>query len=123
MDKASFDLLLPHIAALPDRTQINVNTATPAVLRSLDANLDDSTVESLLAEREAGGFADYVQTFSTLLTNPAMFDQITDSSSYFQLKAVVQIDTVRVTYFSIFNQFLCEFQINLFGFRILTLKN
>lgn len=101
MDKASFDLLLPHITALPDRTQINVNTATAAVLRSLDANLDDSTVESLLADREGGGFADYVQTFSTLLTNPAMFDQITDSSSYFQLKAIVQIDTVRVTYYSI----------------------
>ena len=36
MDKASFDILLPHITALPGRTQINVNTATAALLQSLD---------------------------------------------------------------------------------------
>ncbi len=100
MDKASFDILLPHVTALPGRTQINVNTATPAVLRSLDANLDVSAVERLLSERAEGGFADYAQTFSTLLSKE-MFEQITDSSSFFQLKAVVQIDTVRVTYFSV----------------------
>lgn len=101
MDKVSFDILLPHVTALPGRTQINVNTATPAVLMSLDANLDDSAVERLLAEREEGGFENYAQTFSTLLSSPAMFAQITDSSSFFRLKAVVQIDTVRVTYFSV----------------------
>lgn len=100
MDKVSFDILLPHVAALPGRTQINVNTATPAVLMSLDANLDGSAVERLLAEREEGGFGDYAQTFSTLLSKE-MFAQITDSSSFFRLKAVVQIDTVRVTYFSV----------------------
>jgi general secretion pathway protein K len=101
MDKKSFDILLPHITALPDRTQINVNTATFAVLQSLDANLDTTAVEALMSERESAGFADYGQTFSTLLTNQAMFDQLTETSSYFQLKAVVQIDTVRVTYYSV----------------------
>jgi general secretion pathway protein K len=101
MDKASFDILLPNITALPGRTQINVNTATPAVLKSLDSNLDDATVQSLLADREEGGFVDYVQTFSPLLTNQAMFEQITETTSFFQLKAVVQIDTVRVTYYSV----------------------
>lgn len=100
MDKASFDILLPHVTALPGRTQINVNTATPAVLRSLDENLDAGAVERLLSEREEGGFADYAKTFLPLLT-PEMLAQITDSSSFFQLKAVVQIDTVRVTYFSV----------------------
>ena len=100
MDKASFDILLPHVAALPGRTQINVNTATPAVLQSLDENLDGSAIESLLSQREGGGFTDYVDTFSTLL-QPEMLEQIVDKSSYFQLKAVVQIDTVRVTYYSV----------------------
>lgn len=100
MDKASFDILLPHVTALPGRTLINVNTATPAVLQSLDENLDASAIERLLSLREDGGFLDYAQTFSTLL-KPAMFAQIVDKSSYFQLKAVVQIDTVRVTYYSV----------------------
>ena len=100
MDKASFDVLLPHITALPRGTTINVNTATPIVLQSLDANLDATTVESLLSLREEGGFPDVTQTFSTLL-QPDMFAKIGDTSSYFQLKAVVQIDTVRVTYYSV----------------------
>ncbi len=100
MDKASFDILLPHVTALPGRTQINVNTATPAVLQSLGENLDPTTVEELLLQREEAGFADYAQTFSTLVSED-MIQQITETSSYFQLKAVVQIDTVRVTYYSV----------------------
>jgi general secretion pathway protein K len=101
MDKATFDILLPHITALPGRTQINVNTATAAVLKSLDISIDDSVVETLLADREQAGFVDYVQTFTPLLAVPGMIDQITEVSSFFQLKAVVQIDTVRVTYYSV----------------------
>jgi general secretion pathway protein K len=100
MDKASFDILAPHVAALPGRTLINVNTATPAVLQSLDANLDPSAVEGLVSQREEAGFSDYAQTFSTLV-EPDVFEFLTDTSSYFQLKAVVQIDTVRVTYYSV----------------------
>lgn len=100
MDKASFDILLPHITALPGSTPINVNTATAAVLQSLGPNLDESDVEGLLEQRKDAGFADFTQTFLTLA--PDMLpERISETSSYFQLKAVVQIDTVRVTYFSV----------------------
>jgi len=103
MDKASFDTLQPHVTALPAGSLINVNTATAAVLASLGEGqgLDANTVERLVSEREDSGFPDYAQTFSTLLTEQKMFEQTTDKSRYFQLKAVVQIDTVRVTYYSI----------------------
>ena len=101
MDKLSFDRLLPHVTALPGRTSINVNTATPIVLRSLSMNMDESTVESLLFLREGSGFADIASTFGTLVDNAVIFGLLTESSEYFQLKAVVQIDTVRVTYFSV----------------------
>jgi general secretion pathway protein K len=102
MDKATFDVLLPHITALPrGRQQINVNTATPFVLQSLDVGLDPSTVESLIEMREEGGFLDYNQSVTPLLTEQEMQDQITDTSSFFQLKAIVQIDTVRLTYYSV----------------------
>ena len=104
MDPASFRALLPHVTALPRGTQINVNTATWAVLQSLDANLDASTVEDLLSQREEAGFDDFAQTFSTLVTNPVIFAQLSESSSYFQLKAVVQIATVRVTYYSVLSR-------------------
>jgi general secretion pathway protein K len=101
MDQASFNALLPHITALPPGTQINVNTATPVVLQSLDANIDATAVENLLSEREDAGFDDFAGTFSTLVTNQAIYGQLTESSDFFQLKAVVQIGTVRVTYYSV----------------------
>jgi len=99
MDKETFDILRPHIVALPGRTGINVNTATAAVLQSLDENLTASDVEGLISEREDGGFADVQNTFSTIVT-PEILPSIEDTSSYFQLKVVVQIATVRITYFS-----------------------
>jgi general secretion pathway protein K len=101
MDLASFEILLPHVVALPGRTAINVNTATIPVLQSLGANITIGDAEGLVQLREGGGFVDYGAVFAPfidpdlLTTNP-----ISETSSYFQLKAVVQIDTVRVSLFT-----------------------
>ncbi len=103
MDKASFDTLLPHIIALPGRTAVNVNTATAAVLQSLDENISSADVERLLAERQDGGFPDISSAFSPLVT-PEVLNQLEETSNYFRLKVVVRIATVRVTYFSIFQR-------------------
>ena len=100
MDKLTFDTLAPHIVALPGRTAINVNTATPFVLRSLDEKISPGDVESLIAEREGGGFADVENAFTSLVT-PEVLTGLTESTSYFQLKVVVRIDTVRVTLFTV----------------------
>ncbi len=103
MDKASFDTLLPHIIALPGRTAVNVNTATAAVLQSLDENISSADVERLLAERQDGGFPDISSAFSPLVT-PEVLNQLEETTNYFRLKVVVRIATVRVTYFSIFQR-------------------
>ncbi len=100
IDKDSLDILLPHITALPGRTGINVNTATGPVLQSLDENLSVADVESLLAEREDTGFGDLGRSFSTLV-KPDMLNQLEESSNFFQLKVIVRVDTVRITYYSI----------------------
>ena len=100
MDRQTFRILEPHIAALPGRTQINVNTATGAVLLSLDENLTLADVESLIAEREAGGFADIENSFSSLVSADVV-NQIEESTQYFQLKVVVRIDTVRMTLYTV----------------------
>ena len=49
-------VLEPHVTALPEETVININTATPAVLRALHQELDDSGVEQLLADRGKEGY-------------------------------------------------------------------
>lgn len=100
MDRATFRILEPHIAALPGRTTINVNTATPAVLQSLDENMTVSDVEGLLQEREGIGFADIDASFGALIT-PEMLPQLSDSTRFFRLKVIVRIDTVRVTLYSV----------------------
>ncbi len=40
-EKADYDLLLPHVTALPEVTLININTATPAVIASIDESLKE----------------------------------------------------------------------------------
>lgn len=101
IDKESLDALLPHVTALPRRTEVNVNTATAAVLQSLDANISAADVEGLMAARADAGFADVERAFATLVEDPAIRNKLEQSSSFFQLKLVVRIDTVRITYYSI----------------------
>lgn len=100
IDKTSLDILLPHVTALPGRTSINVNTATGPVLQSLDENVTVADVERLLAERAEAGFADMGSSFSSIVT-PEVLNQLDENSSYFQLKVIVRIDTVRITFFSV----------------------
>ncbi|MEX1265338.1 MAG: type II secretion system minor pseudopilin GspK [Woeseia sp.] len=99
MDRETFSVLAPHITALPAGTAVNVNTATPAVLQSLDENISSADVEGLLGEREAAGFSDVLTSFQSLVT-PAVANELAESTNYFQLKVVVRVDTVRVTLFS-----------------------
>jgi general secretion pathway protein K len=99
-DKASMDVLSPHIVALPGRTRINVNTATGPVLQSLDENLTTADVERLLDERQEAGFADIGNSFSSLVTSEVL-NQLEETTDFFQLKLIVRIDTVRLTYFSV----------------------
>jgi len=100
MDRESFEILLPHVTALPGRTAINVNTATQAVLQSLGPNIRESDAEGLLALREEGGFVDYAGVFAPLV-DAALQQWISETTSYFQLKAVVRIDTVRISLFTV----------------------
>jgi general secretion pathway protein K len=100
MDKATLDILLPHITALPGRTAINVNTATGPVLQSLDENLSVADIEGLLTQRQDTGFSDVNATFSTLVT-PEVLNQLGETSDYFRLRVVVRVDTVRVTFYSL----------------------
>ncbi len=103
MDLATIEILSPHVTALPGRVGVNVNTATPAVLQSLDENMDSADVEALVAQRADAGFANIGDTFTNLV-EPTVLNTLEETSSYFQLKVTVRIDTVRITYFSILHR-------------------
>jgi general secretion pathway protein K len=49
-------LLGPHVTALPEETSINVNTATAEVLRAMNAQLGESDIDRLIADRGDEGY-------------------------------------------------------------------
>lgn len=100
MTEEAYAVLAPYISALPGRTPINVNTAPAAVLMSLDENMSPAEVESLLMERAEGGIPDIENRFRAIVSEEVL-PTLVGTSSYFQLKVVVQIVTVRVTYYSV----------------------
>ena len=103
MDRATLNLLLPHVVALPGRTEINVNTATGPVLQSLHPDITPSVAESLIAEREEAGFANVETSFAPYMGQEDARD-LRETSDFFQLKVIVQIDTVRITYYSVLHR-------------------
>jgi len=101
MDKTTLDILLPHIVALPGHTAINVNTATAAVLQSLDERITVADAERLIAERAESGFSEMGRSFAGLMDPDDISRLLTETSEFFQLKVIVRVDTVRITYYSI----------------------
>jgi general secretion pathway protein K len=99
IDKAAFDALAPYLTALPVRTEINANTAPPAILRSLSDTLTDADVSALVEERGDTGFPDVQSAFGALL--PPGATPPVDASRFFLLRVVVRLGTVRVTLYSV----------------------
>lgn len=97
----AYKKLAPYVTALPEFTQVNVNTADPLILRALIQNLDESAAESLLNERDENPYKD---TASFLDRLKAIFSDneevgiteleplISVSSNYFQLETTVRMD-------------------------------
>ncbi len=100
MDKATFAILLPHVTALPGKTSVNVNTATGPVLQSLSDDITADVAEALMKERLESGFASVENSFAPYLS-PQIARDLQVTSDFFQLKVVVQIATVRITYYSV----------------------
>ena len=101
MDKVTLDILLPHIIALPGHTLINVNTATGPVLQSLDDRITVADAESLIDERADSGFSKIATSFGGLMDPDDISNRLVETTEFFQLKVIVRVDTVRITYYSI----------------------
>ena len=70
------------------------------MLQSLSEDISSADVERLLAERAEAGFSDIATSFSSLV-DADVLNQLEETTSYFQLRVIVRIDTVRITYFSL----------------------
>jgi len=94
LDHEAYQLLLPHVSALPDITStINVNTASAEVLASLADTMTLADGEALIAARPEDGFAN-IGNFENLLTNHRTYVRtfVDIKSSYFQVNALAEFD-------------------------------
>lgn len=96
MDEESFERLAPYVAALPQGTMLNVNTASDYVIASLSDNIDLSTADSLIFERADAAFVSIDNSFSGLI-DEEMFDLIDGTSSHFLLTATVTLGNSQTT--------------------------
>ena len=100
VDKAAYELLAPHVAALPQGTTLNVNTASNYVLASLSDDIDLSIAESLIFERADAAFVDIEASFGGLIEDE-VFDLIDGVSTHFLLTATVTLGNSQTTIRSI----------------------
>jgi len=90
--------LAPHVATLPVRTDINVNTASREVLMSLGPAIDAATADRLIEARRAQPFLD----LEAFLRHPAVLGRLLDShelavaSRYFALTSSVSADRLKL---------------------------
>jgi general secretion pathway protein K len=99
MNKEAFDVLAPHITALPRGTAINVNTATPVVLQSLSQDLSQSDAESIIADRPADGYESTAELSSSI--PPEQLTGLSVSSEYFRTAIRVNVGSVDLTMYSL----------------------
>lgn len=96
MEPEAYRLLEPHVAALPQGTTLNVNTASEYVLASLSDDLDLSTAESLIYERANAEFVDIEASFGGLI-DADTFLVIDGVSQHFLLTATVTLGSSQTT--------------------------
>ncbi|MGD8322981.1 MAG: type II secretion system minor pseudopilin GspK [Gammaproteobacteria bacterium] len=96
MDKESYAVLEPYVAALPQGTTLNVNTASNYVLASLSDDIDLSTAESLIFERADAQFVDIEASFGGLIEDD-VFSTIDAVSTHFLLTATVTLGNSQTT--------------------------
>lgn len=90
--------LLPHVTALPARTTVNANTASPEVLAAILPELSGAEVRALVASRAERPFPDKADlTHRAKKASPAAIEAHLDvRSSHFLVQVAVAQDDVQV---------------------------
>lgn len=91
---ASLSALKPYITLLPERTQININTASAEVLQASVAGLDPAEAKRLVAARETAHFstiADAGQR-SAAVREASSSGQLSVNSRFFEVRGRIRLD-------------------------------
>ncbi|MGA8391399.1 MAG: type II secretion system minor pseudopilin GspK [Burkholderiaceae bacterium] len=91
---ASLSALKPYITLLPERTQINLNTASAEVLQASVTGLDPAEAKRLVAARETAHFstiADAGQR-SAAVREASSSGQLSVNSRFFEVRGRIRLD-------------------------------
>ena len=94
-----YETIKPYVTSIPGYSKINVNTASPLILRSLDKGISENQVKRLIEERRGTGYDDISVTFKPILNSDNLLN-VTNKSDYFQLKLQVNIDNFSILMYS-----------------------
>lgn len=97
VDRNVLSVLRPFVTALPTRTPINVNTASPEVLAALVEGLTSEEAYAMVAKRERVYYRnaqDFQQALPNGMTAPT--DMVSISSEYFTVQARVRNERLAI---------------------------
>jgi general secretion pathway protein K len=95
--------LLPHMIALPEATEININNATIPVLMCLSKTLTPTSAKAIIAKRNQEPFAT-TQSFLSLdilKNNPIPQEKITTISNYFLVETSVKVEQQEIVLYTL----------------------
>ncbi|MFN2308950.1 MAG: type II secretion system minor pseudopilin GspK [Gammaproteobacteria bacterium] len=103
VESAVWDVLAPHVSALPGRTTLNINTASAPLLQALTEELTAQDAERLVEARGTVGY-DGVDGFlqhELFAGREVATDGLGVASQYFLIRAEVTLGTARARLFSV----------------------
>jgi general secretion pathway protein K len=103
-----YEALAPYITTLPESTTVNINTASPMMLRAVADTLDEAQAEQLEEEREENPFKNkqsFLDRMKDLLDENKVKSQDIDplisvTSQYYRLETKVKMEFVSQKLFS-----------------------
>lgn len=117
VDEAAFVLLSPHVAALPEpELRVNVNTATAAVLASLDVELSLEEARRLLGDgpyRDVRAFM--AHPIIVARPRPELQQKLQIQSQWYLAQARVSLDGVERDYFRLIRHGASGYDFRLFS--------
>jgi general secretion pathway protein K len=94
-DQNTYERLKPYVAALPERTKINVNTAPAVVLACLEKDIDLELATEIIEKRKEEPF-EKVEDFTKLVEKTTVnIKDLSVTSQYFMLHNNTQIGKAR----------------------------
>ncbi|MFZ2315920.1 MAG: type II secretion system minor pseudopilin GspK [Gammaproteobacteria bacterium] len=103
VDAKLFNALQPYIAALPENTQVNVQSASPIILMMLSDNMDLSAAKGVELLRSTTPFisTEAFLNLDIVKNHQVKSDQITVTSRYFLVETEVAVENQRTVLYTL----------------------